>query len=163
LLCRNAEEDTALVSLSSPLSAALSTTVLRLPGRAQHVSAIVFDQLTNFSRVHSRLRSDVGHCAAEPNVIADEVHAFGILEQIIDVQLANAKASVDVTTIVRLPTVSHVPAPAQIKVGSIHIDTLRRRKGQAPRTAGAAGRRGPRHQCKRRIYSLSRTTVDERL
>jgi hypothetical protein len=120
LLCRNAEENTSLVTPSLPLSPALSTTVLRLPGRAHHVSAIVIDQLANFPRVRSRLRSDVGHRAAEPNVVADEVDAFGILEQIIDVSLANSKASVDVTTIVRFAPISHCLLPFKIKVASIH-------------------------------------------
>jgi hypothetical protein len=78
-------------------------------GRTHHILAIVFDQMANLERVQSGLRANVGNGAAKPNVVAYEIDTVRVLEQLIDVGLPNAKASVEVATVVRFLTISHVP------------------------------------------------------
>jgi hypothetical protein len=83
--------------------------VLRFAGRAQHSLAILVNHLTNLPRMQSRLRANVGNGAAQAYIVADEINSARILQQIIDVGLPNAKASVDIATIVRFCAISHVP------------------------------------------------------
>jgi hypothetical protein len=87
--------------------------VLRFAGRAHHVLAILVNHLTNFPRVQSRLRANIGDGAAQTDVVTHEINPSRVLEQTIDVGLPNAKTSIDISTIVRFSTISHVPYSVQ--------------------------------------------------
>jgi hypothetical protein len=97
------------VAVPLPLTPAFSTTLLRFAGRANYVFAILLDHLSNFLGVQSRLWSDVGDGTTEADVVTYEIDAIRILEQVVDVGLANTEASVDIATVVRFFTISHVP------------------------------------------------------
>jgi hypothetical protein len=90
--------------------------VLRFPGRAQHILAILVNHLTDFQRVQARLRPDVSDGAAEANIVAHEIDSFGIFEQIIDIGLTDAEAAVDIPTVVGFFAISHVPCSVRNKV-----------------------------------------------
>jgi hypothetical protein len=92
-----------------PFAPAFSTSTPRLAGRAHDVVAILIDHVADFPRVQPRVRTDVRDRPAEANVIAHEIDTRWIFEQIVNVGLTNAEASVDVATIVRFSSISHVP------------------------------------------------------
>jgi hypothetical protein len=82
--------------------------IIRSAGCAADVVTILIDQFAEVLRIQSGLRARVGDRAAEPHVVAHGIHARRVLEQIIHVGLTNSKASVDVASIVRVVTISHV-------------------------------------------------------
>jgi hypothetical protein len=112
LLCRNAAADTsfetARLAVPLPLTPALSTMVLRFAGRPHYVFPILFDHLSNFCRMQSRLWTDIGDSPTQADVVTYEIDAIRGLQQVVDVGLANTKASVDITTVVRFFAISHV-------------------------------------------------------
>jgi len=49
----------------------------------------------------------VGNCAAEPDVVLNEVDAAGILEELLDIHLPNAVTAVGIPSVVPLAMVAH--------------------------------------------------------
>jgi hypothetical protein len=71
---------------------------------------VFVDQLTNVARVIAGLGSGDSHRAAEADVIADDIDAGGILQEIVHVCLANPESSVDVSAVVSFATFGHAAA-----------------------------------------------------
>jgi len=84
-----------------------ATRTLRSPRGSSDIRPIVVDQLTDVVRVASGLRSRVGDCTAEPDVVAYGIDAGGILEEIVYIRLTNTESPVDISTIVSFATFSH--------------------------------------------------------
>src|SRR5690348_16895709 len=84
-----------------------ATLTLCSPRSSSDVLPVVVDQLTDVLRVTSGLRTRVSYRAAEPDVVAYEIGAGGILEEVVDIRLTNAKSSVNISAIVSLATFSH--------------------------------------------------------
>src|SRR5579885_1331536 len=60
------------------------------------VLAIVGNHVADVPRVQARVRAGIGNRAAEAHIVANELGSGGILEQVVDVGLAHAEASVDI-------------------------------------------------------------------
>ena len=91
---------------TSPLPAAAARTLLSAGG-APDVLLVLVDQLTNVPGVTACLRTGVGYRAAEADIIANDVDAGGILEEVVYICLANPETPVDVSAIVSLATFGH--------------------------------------------------------
>ena len=90
--------------------ATLAPAVASAAGHAPDILPVLIDQLADLSRVQARARSDIGDRSAEPNIVAQNLHTVWILEDVFDVSLTNAEASVDIPTIVGLVSFSHLPS-----------------------------------------------------
>jgi hypothetical protein len=126
-----------------PAPTALCLVVARAAGHTTNVIAILRNQFADVLRVLSGLCARVGDCAAEPNVIAHDIHAIGILKHIIDVALSNAEAPVDVAAIVRVVTISHFPSSESVCHAVRFTYTLAKR---GPANHGRSCGRVPSHQ-----------------
>jgi hypothetical protein len=85
-----------------------STSTLPVLSRdATDVVAIVLDQLADVLRGFRGVHSSIGNRAAEPYIVANEVGAARVLEELFDVELAHAESSVNVASVVPFLMVAH--------------------------------------------------------
>jgi hypothetical protein len=92
-----------------PVLAARATRAV-LASHFPYILSVVFDEVADSCGVLSRLRTDVGNGAAEPDVVTHELGPVGVLEQVVDVLLAHAKPTIEVASIMRFVMISHVVA-----------------------------------------------------
>jgi hypothetical protein len=77
------------------------------PRYAPDVLTVLLDQLADLAGRFRRFGAGIGHGAAETHVIADVVYALGILEDVLDVELADAIVAVQVASVVRFAMIAH--------------------------------------------------------
>jgi len=90
--------------------AALAPAVASAAGHTPDILPVLIDQLADLTRVQPGARSNIGDRSAEPNIVAQDLHTVWILEDVFDVSLTNAEASVDIAAIVGLVPFSHLPS-----------------------------------------------------
>jgi hypothetical protein len=106
-----AESDAALRPLAGLALAALAAAVFG-PASADyppHILPVLLDQFADLPRVQAGGRSDIGDRAAEADIIADNFDATRVLEYVFHICLADAEASIEISTVVRLVPFSHLP------------------------------------------------------
>jgi len=119
--------------------------MLRLAGCPVDVLSVLVDQLSHVLCVKPCLRPDIRDRAAKPYIVAHEVGALRVLEQVVDVSLPHPKPPIHVAPVVRLVMIRHVPS-SSVKndaSSSNHVKTaqsagLRVRYGLARRGAALA-------------------------
>jgi hypothetical protein len=84
--------------------------VLRLAGCPVDVLSVLVDQLSHVLCMKPCLRPDIGDRSAKPYIVAHEVDALRVLEQVVDVSLPHPKPPVHVAPVVRLVMIRHVPS-----------------------------------------------------
>jgi hypothetical protein len=84
--------------------------LLRLAGCPVDVLSVFVDQLSHVLCMKPCLRPNIGDGAAKPYIVAHEVDALRILEQIVDVRLPHPKPPVEVASVVRFVMIGHVPS-----------------------------------------------------
>jgi hypothetical protein len=75
------------------------------------VRPVFVDQLFDVPRGLSGIHAGVGDRAAEAHVVPKVVDPAGVLEELLDVGLADAKATVNVASVVSFLVIAHVLTP----------------------------------------------------
>src|SRR6185503_4525178 len=120
------------------LAAAISASARRRTTRCLvHVFAIFLDHFTNVTRAQTCLRSVVRDGAAEPHIVAHGVDTAGIFEQIVDILLPDAEASIDIAAIVRLVTFTHATLLVRQGLNSCTSHSMRQSPGLDSRRRAA--------------------------
>jgi hypothetical protein len=98
---------TGTLATSAFVAAALSNAT----GHAADIFPVLIDDLAHMLGMESRLRTGVRDRATKPNVVANDVDAVGIFENVLDILLPHAKMSVEIASIMSFVPISHPCAP----------------------------------------------------
>jgi hypothetical protein len=93
--CQNPGIDERVPSLAPPLRTVAA-------GYPSHVLPILRNQIADVFRRLSRIRTDVGDCAAEPNIVTNVVHPVRILEHFVDIDQTYPVFAVDASSVMGL-------------------------------------------------------------
>src|SRR5690242_19967042 len=89
-------------------SAALATVLLVAPGHAAHVLPVGVHEVRDPLGMLARMRAGVLHRTAEPHIVANEILAFRVGAQVVDVHLLYLVLPIEVASVVRLLAIGHL-------------------------------------------------------